>query len=75
MALARCEACGQPKGTKHRYPHHHTPTSISAIPRIPCGAPYCTHLASIWLTDAEEAEYRRGVRNFRVIRHQQVQVV
>jgi len=74
MAIARCEACGEPKDTKQRYPHCHTPTSISAVPRIPCGAPNCARVASIWLSGSEEAEYRRGVRNFRVLHHQEVQV-
>jgi hypothetical protein len=75
MAIARCEACGEPKGTKQPYPHCHTPTSISAVPRIPCGAPNCAREALIWLTDAEEDEYRRGLRRFRVLQYRHVQVV
>jgi hypothetical protein len=47
----------------------------SALSRAsPAGAPYCTRLASIWLTDAEEAEYRRGERAFSVLQHGDVHV-
>jgi hypothetical protein len=75
MAIARCERCGYRQRTKQRYTHSHAPmTSMSFVPRILCGALKCTNLASIWLSDEEEAQYRRGVRNFRVMRHQQVQV-
>jgi len=74
MAIARCEACGEPKDTKQRYPHHHTPTSISAVPRIPCGAPNCARVALVWLSDEEEAAYHRGERSFRVLQHRAVHV-
>jgi hypothetical protein len=76
MAIARCEACGQPNGTKQRYPHAHTATNQtrSEDRRIPCRAPNCSGWALVWLSDAEEAEYRRGLRSFRVMQHQEVQV-
>jgi hypothetical protein len=71
MALARCEECNSQDGLKHRYLHAHTP--ILDI-RIPCGARHCTRLASILLTDVEEAEYRCGLRRFSVLRHRDVRV-
>ena len=76
MAIARCEVCGQPRGTKQGYPNLHTVIleTPSQHPRIVCGAVNCTRDALIWLTDAEESEYRRGVRNFRVLQYRQVQV-
>ena len=57
---------------KDMYPHRHTPLSDR---RILCGARLCTGLASIMLTDAEEEEYRRGGRSFRVQHHREVRVV
>ena len=59
MAIARCEACGQPKGMKRDYPHPHTVIleTPSRHTRIVCGAVNCTRDALIWLKDAEEAEY------------------
>jgi hypothetical protein len=76
MALARCETCGQPKGTKQRYPHAHTATNQTRTEdrRIPCGAPNCSRSALVWLSEAEESEYRRGERSFRVVQHGDVQV-
>jgi hypothetical protein len=76
MAIARCEICGNQQGTKQRYPHSHTPAPETGIHirRILCGAPNCTREALIWLTDEEEAEYRRGERSFMVLRHHHVRV-
>jgi len=76
MAIARCETCGEPNGVKRRYPHPHTVTNQTRTEdrRIPCGAPNCSRLALVWLSDAEEAEYRRGERSFQVKQHQDVQV-
>jgi hypothetical protein len=71
MALARCEECNRQDGMKQRYPHRHIPLSHD---RILCGARHCTRLASILLTDAEEAEYRRGLRSFSVMGHKPMRV-
>jgi hypothetical protein len=51
-----------------------SPTTVFHL-RIPCGAPNCARWALIWLSDVEEAEYRRGLRSFRVQLHGAVQVV
>lgn len=62
MALARCEACGRPKGTRCNYFHSYVPDR-----RIVCGANRCTRLANLlWLTDEEERNYLQGQRTFRV---------
>ena len=62
---------------KQEYPHPHMVVleTRSEDRRIPCGAPNCARAGLIWLTDAEEAEYRRGLRSFRVLQHREVQVV
>jgi hypothetical protein len=71
MAAARCETCGPPEGLKLDYTHLHTPVGSSIL----CGAPTCNRPAYVWLTDEEEQQYLRGVRNFRIPGHPQVQVV
>ena len=62
---------------KQSYPHAHTATTETRIegPRILCGATNCYGLASIWLTDEEERQYVGGLRSFKLIRHQRVQVM
>lgn len=76
MAIARCEVCGKPQGMKQDYVHPHATTEASPVnPRILCGATSCVRIAAIWLTDAEEEEYRRGLRSFKVLQHQHVQVI
>ena len=58
MAVARCEACGQPQGMKQDYPHPHATTeATTGNQRILCGATSCSRVAVVWLTDAEEEEY------------------
>jgi len=75
MAVARCEACGQPKDTKQSYRHPHVTTAVDAeTRRILCGAMNCTRVAMLWLTDEEEEEYGHGRRSFTVLRHYQVRV-
>jgi hypothetical protein len=64
MATARCETCGPPQGLKYNYPHMHTLVPPSSIF---CGATACTRHACAWLTDAEEEEYLRGERKFRLL--------
>jgi hypothetical protein len=64
MAIARCETCGRPKGTKLTYNHSHKPLSPSS--GIMCGAPSCNRPACIWLTNEEERAYVRGWRTFRL---------
>jgi hypothetical protein len=68
MAIARCETCGQPQGTKQRYPHPHPVTNQPRTedPRILCGARMCIGSALVWLTDVEEAQYCGGLRSFRL---------
>ena len=74
MASARCEKCGHPQGLKLNYTHFHTPVpSVSSS--ILCGAPTCNRPAYIWLTDEEQQQYLRGVRNFRIRGNPRVQVV
>jgi hypothetical protein len=65
MALARCELCGTPKGTRLSYPHCHKRLPDSGR-RVLCGATACTREANIWLTAEEEQEYLRGARYFKV---------
>jgi hypothetical protein len=73
MALARCETCGCPEGTKQNYAHVHVPLSFP--PRhVICAKPACVRPAYIWLTDEEEQQYLRGERNFRIPGHPRVQV-
>jgi hypothetical protein len=76
MAIARCETCGPPKGMKQAYSNPHTVIleTRSRDRRILCGATNCSRVAMVWLTDAEEAEYRRGLRGFRVLHHSEVRV-
>jgi hypothetical protein len=74
MASARCEKCGHPQGLKLNYTHFHTPVP-SGSSSILCGSPTCNRRASVWLTDEEEQQYLRGVRNFRIPGNPQVQVV
>jgi hypothetical protein len=65
MALARCEKCGPPQGTKLRYSHSHK--LVATKSRIFCGTGNCTDLAIVcWLTDLEEQEYISGERRFTV---------
>jgi hypothetical protein len=67
MALIRCETCGKPIRMRQDYPHAHPATSTH---RLFCGAPHCPRMATYaWLTDAEEEQYRRGKRSFRVQRY------
>jgi hypothetical protein len=75
MAIARCEVCSHAEGLKKQYPHEHAPVEGLANRRpILCGGPGCKRLALIWLTDEEEEQYRRGGRDFTVLRHNTVQV-
>lgn len=66
MASARSEACGSPQGLKHNYAHPHNQISSPPKREFLCGAPSCTRLALIWLTDDQEEQYVQGVRLFRV---------
>jgi hypothetical protein len=72
MASAQCEHCGK-NLSAYPYPHdpvpHPQPTR-----RIICEAPNCTRVALIWLSVAEELEYRQGVRSFSVFGHRPVRV-
>ncbi len=68
MGLARCRTCGPPHGLKNEYSNVHTVAS-SVNFRVLCGTPTCVHPAYIWLTDAEEHEYRCGQRTFKVSNH------
>ena len=63
MAVARCETCGPPKGTRVEYLHPHLPEQGTIIV---CGAPTCLHTAMIWLTAAEQEDYNHGLRDFHV---------
>jgi hypothetical protein len=63
MALARCETCGRPSGLKQTYSHVHAMVSSE---RLLCGAPSCTRLALVWLTEEEQHRYAGGLRVFRV---------
>jgi hypothetical protein len=76
MAIARCEACGNPQGMKRSYLHPHTATTDARTgnPRILCAAMKCSRVALVWLTDAEQEEYRHGRRSFTVLRHYQAKV-
>ncbi len=64
MALARCEQCGV-KGLKHSYPHLHMPIGFPNA-AVLCGAPFCIRPGCLLLTDAEEQEYLRGLRSFKL---------
>ena len=64
MPLARCETCGCPQGLKHTYTTFHVSVGL----RLLCGAPTCTRLACIWLTDEEQLQYLSGQRSFRLPR-------
>jgi hypothetical protein len=65
MALARCEKCGRPQGTRLRYAHAHNLASTRS--RIFCGEGACTAVAIVcWLTDEEEQQYISGERSFAV---------
>jgi len=74
MAIARCEVCSL--GAKHPHLHPHTPTRDLDLTgrKIYCGAPKCLRPALLWLTDAEEEQYRAGERSFKVIRYRGVYV-
>ena len=69
MAVARCEECGRPSGTKHTYTHAHKPLFPPSGDMI-CAERKCIRLVSlIWLTDEEEQRYLRGERVFRLPGH------
>ena len=63
MALARCEGCGRPKGTKNNYVGKHLPTGHPNSGVI-CGSSNCGNAAVVWLTEVEEREYKNGARIF-----------
>ena len=66
MALARCEECAPPIGTKHQYTHRHELFSISSHHNL-CGGSGCARPVSIiWLNDEEEQKYLRGERVFTI---------
>lgn len=72
MALARCEECGSPKGLKQMYPYSHY---LASLAQILCGAPHCTRVAMIWLTDDEEQRYlQEGIRLFRISKGPEVEL-
>ena len=74
MALARCETCGCPRGTKRSYIYSHRPLSYPNSGVI-CGLQLACCPPFIWLTTGEEREYLRGARSFRLgNRTTQVQV-
>ena len=66
MASARCETCGSPQGLKQNYAHPHHQISSPPKREFLCGAPSCTRLALIWLTDDEEEQYVHALRLFRI---------
>jgi hypothetical protein len=69
MALARCEQCGCPRGTRYNYTRAHKPLFLPSRVVI-CASRKCTRLASvIWLTDEEQQQYLRGERIFRLASH------
>ncbi len=71
MAIARCGKHGEEQDTKLRYPHPHPPHAD----RLLCGSPKCARPALVWLSDAEEHQYRHtAVRTFSVIRYRSVEV-
>lgn len=72
MALARCEECGSPKDLKQMYPYGHP---LATLAQILCGAPHCTRVAKIWLTDDEEQRYlQEGLRLFRISKGPEVEL-
>ena len=73
MAVARCEKCGPPKRTTRSYSHCHE-LDLPSERIIMCGATGCFQPAIVWLTDEEEAQFRDGKREFRVLRHLTVRV-
>ena len=58
MALARCEQCGQPHGTKNVYSKVPYPTNGYPDSGLICGITGCSNPALVWLTELEEIAYR-----------------
>jgi hypothetical protein len=65
MALARCENCGPPTGTKYTYTDHRAPVS-HLNSGVVCGLSGCEHAPHLWLTTEEEQDYQRGQRVFKL---------
>jgi hypothetical protein len=67
MAIARCDK-HTPEGTKHEYTAFALPVGYPDTAAI-CGRVGCEEAARVWLTEAERAEHKRGVRIFNIRTH------
>jgi len=67
MAIARCDK-HTPTGIKHDYRAYALPIGYPETAAI-CGKLDCEEPARVWLTKADHAAFRRGIRVFNIRTH------
>jgi hypothetical protein len=63
MAIAKCESCGQPTGTKRTYVQTAKPLGYPQSALL-CNASDCFNPAVLWLDRDEAGAYSKGERIF-----------
>jgi len=66
MALARCNACGAPRGKGGNIYSGKPRNPIGLESAIVCGTENCLNAGRIYLTAKEESKYEQGVRIFEI---------
>ena len=66
MAIAKCEQCGKPAGSKKNYTRAVKPMDYPTQ-AVLCNAAECLHPAVLWLDSEEDAAYGAGERVFNPI--------
>ena len=63
MAIAKCESCGRPAGSKRQYVQPVKPLGFPDS-AVLCNSSGCLKPALLWLDHDEVAQYQRGERIF-----------